>query len=59
MNKLYVNILMNVVLTVFAVLLSNWIVQKNFEETYISATFVYGLIIMFANALFIRIFCKK
>jgi len=49
---------MNFVVGVAFVILNNWVLKNNFEETFISLAVIYGVIVVISNALFVSKFCK-
>ena len=52
MKSALVNALMNIVLAVVFVLLSNRALNSGLEETLVSLAFLYGLVVILANAAF-------
>lgn len=53
------NSLMNLVITIAFVLLNNWALQNNLEETFISLALLYGIAVIAVNAIFIFVLGKK
>ncbi len=53
------NIIMNSIFAIIFVILNNWILQKNLEETFVLLSLIYGIAVVLVNALFVARFCKK
>ena len=53
------NITMNLVFTIAFVILNNWVLQNNFEETFIFLALSYGVVNIIANGFFIKLFLDK
>ena len=55
MNKtVWLNIAFNLGLATVFVWLNMWALQSNLEETFVTLAMVYGLLVIGANALFVR-----
>lgn len=60
MNKVVsLNILMNLFFGAIFVLLNNWALQNSLEETFISLSLIFGIMVVVGNALYVSVFCKK
>ena len=58
-NIVLLNVLLNLGLMVVFVLLNNSVLKNGLEETFISLALIYGIVVVFTNAFFVAIFCKK
>ena len=58
-NIVLMNILINFGLTVIFVVLNDNILKNGFEETFVSLALIYGIAVVFTNALFVAKFCKN
>ncbi len=56
LNKVCKNIGMNLFLAVIFIILNNWAYQNSFEETFVSLAFIYGMVVVVLNALFVARF---
>ncbi len=53
------NGLMNFVFLAIFVLLNNWALQNNLEETFVALAILYGIVTVTGNAIYISLYCKK
>lgn len=58
-KKVFGNVAMNFVVVIIFIILNNWALRNNLEETFISLAVIYGIIVVILNALFVSKFCKK
>ena len=58
-NVVLINILLNLGLTVIFVILNNNVLKGGLEETFVSLALIYGIAVVFTNALFVAKFCKN
>ena len=54
-----INMAMNFVFMAVFLALDNWAIQNALEETFVSLTIVYGIVVVTTNALFVARFCQK
>jgi|GEM_PF-1449895 len=51
--KIFLNVFINLIIGVVFVGLSNWMLQKGFEESFVALSIAFVLIYILANGLFI------
>lgn len=58
-NIVFVNILLNLGLTAVSVILNSKVLENGLEETFVSLALIYGVVVVFANAIFVAKFVKS
>jgi len=53
------NVLINFAFMVVFVILNNWALQNDLEETFVSLAVIYGMVVIIVNAFFVAKFGKK
>lgn len=58
-RAIFFNCLMNGTFAVVFVMLNQWALQNQFEETFVTLAIVYGCIVIVSNAIFLVLIQKR